>query len=195
MVMAVEYTNRGGKTYYLHVGKTKTGKPRYHFSLKQKDELVDEIPEGYEIYDHPANGRVFLRKKLPQIITDIERHIVEKELKTGDTSRWYLVDIKEKVMTVFESNQNIDRLKEIFSSRAPLDDISSIDDILNFAVEYGPIMRFVLEDEKKRTFRAERYCFLGSIDDWICIGGPGPLKKIAKEYIKHLGQDSFFELY
>jgi len=191
----VEYTNREGKTSYLHVGKTKTGKPRYHFSMKRDGKLVDEIPEGYEIYEHPANGRVFLRKELPQLITDIEKHIVEKELKNADTSRRYLVDIKEKVMTIFESNQNIDRLKEIFGSKAPLNDPSNIDDLLNIAVDYSPIMRFVLEDEKNRAFIAERYCFLGSIDDWIYIGGPDPLKKIAKEYVKHLGQDSLFELY
>lgn len=195
MVVAVEYKNRSGKTYYLHIGKTKTGKSKYHFSLKQKGELADEIPEGYEIYEHPANGRVFLRKELPRLITDLEKHIVEKELKKADPSKWYLVDIKGKEMTIFESNQDIDRLKAIFGPRAPLNDPSFMDDILSIAVEYGPIMKFVLQDEKKRTFGVERYCFLGSIDDWIYIGGPGPLKKIAKEYVKHLGQDSFFELF
>lgn len=193
--MAVEYKNRSGKTYYLHMGKTKTGKPKYHFSLKQKGELSDEIPEGFEIYEHPANGRVFLRKELPRLITDFEKHIVEKELKKADPSKWYLVDIKGKEMTIFESNQDIDRLKAIFGPRTPLNDPSLMDDILSMAVEYGPMMRFVLEDEKKRTFSVERYCFLGSIDDWIRIGGPGPLKKIAKKYVKHLGQDSFFELF
>ena len=193
--MSVEYKTRKGKIYYLHVGKTKTGKPRYYFSMKRDGELVDEIPEGYEIYEHPANGQVFLRKKLPRLITDIEKHIVEKELKNADTSKRYLVDIKEKDITIFESDQDIGRWKEIFGPKAHLNDPSFMDDILAFEVDYSPIMRFVLQDEKKRTFIAERYCFLGSIDDWIYIGGPGPLKEIAKEYVRHLGQESFFELY
>ena len=45
--------NKGKKTYYLHQGKTKTGKPKYYFSTKIKGDLVEEIPEGYEIYEHP----------------------------------------------------------------------------------------------------------------------------------------------
>ena len=79
--MGVEYKNRKGKTHYLHVGKTKTGKPKYYFSMKKDGELVDAMPEGYEIYEHPANAQVFLRKKLPQLITDLEKDIVERELK------------------------------------------------------------------------------------------------------------------
>jgi hypothetical protein len=70
--MLVTYKNRRGKTYYLHEGRTKTGKPKYNFSLKNNGELVDEIPDGYEIYEHPGTGGVFLRKKLPQLILNIE---------------------------------------------------------------------------------------------------------------------------
>ena len=47
--MLVTYNNTRGKTYYLHEGRTKTGKPKYHFSLKNNGELVDELPDGYEI--------------------------------------------------------------------------------------------------------------------------------------------------
>jgi len=195
MVVSVEYKNRKGKNYYLHVGKTKTGKPKYYFSMKTEGELPDAIPEGYEIYEQPANAQVFLRKKLPQLITDLEKHIVEKELQNAALSRWYLVDIKGEELTIFESNQDIDELKEIFGSMAPSNDPSFVNDILGITVDYAPIMKFILEDKEKRTFVVNRYCFLGSIDDWIFIGGPGPLKEIGKDYIKHLGQESLFELF
>ena len=58
--MAIEYINRKGDTYYLHERKTKTGKPKYHFSMKKDGELVESIPHGYEIYENP-NAQVFLR--------------------------------------------------------------------------------------------------------------------------------------
>ena len=197
--MTVSYKNRKSKTYYLHKGKTKTGKPKYHFSLKSKGELVDEIPEGYEIYEHPAHGQVFLRKKLSQIITDIEKHIVEKELKEIEVPYNHLLDIRGKTITIFESHQDVDALKDIFSARFGqgfrpfgLDADSTIDDIINIALDYSPIIRLSLQDEKKRTFIAERYSFRGSTDDWVQIGGPGSLKEIAKEHVKHLGQDSLF---
>ncbi len=59
--MTVTYTNRKGRKYYLHRGVTKTGKPRYYFSRKEKGELVDEIPTGYEI-NESVNGIVSLAK-------------------------------------------------------------------------------------------------------------------------------------
>ena len=90
--MPVTYKNRRGKIYYLHKGKTKTGKSKYHFSFKNKGELVDEVPDGYEIYEHPPNGQVLLRKKLPRFITDIESHMIEKELKKIEGARRYLFD-------------------------------------------------------------------------------------------------------
>jgi hypothetical protein len=56
------------------------------------------------------------------------------------------------------------------------------------------MLQFLLEDEKRRTFTAQRYCFIGSIDDWIDIGH-GALTKLVKRYVKHLGQESYFELF
>jgi hypothetical protein len=53
IAMEIEYINRRGKKHYLHEGKSKTGKPKYFFSLKSEGTLVKTIPEGYEIYEHP----------------------------------------------------------------------------------------------------------------------------------------------
>ena len=40
----------------------------------------------------------------------------------------------------------------------------------------------------------QRYCFIGSIDDWIDIGKPGKLLTLVKKYVKHIDKESFFEL-
>jgi hypothetical protein len=34
MIMPITHVNAKGKTYYLHQGVTKTGKPKYHFAMK-----------------------------------------------------------------------------------------------------------------------------------------------------------------
>ncbi|MGK7910538.1 MAG: hypothetical protein AB4050_03505, partial [Synechococcus sp.] len=60
---------------------------------------------------------------------------------------------------------------------------------------YSPMMRFVLVDVKRRQFVAERYCFFGAIDNWILIGEADELSKLVRRYVKHLGQDSYYELY
>ena len=36
----VRYRNRKDKEHYLHVGKTRTGKPRYFFSMKKDGTLA-----------------------------------------------------------------------------------------------------------------------------------------------------------
>jgi hypothetical protein len=59
--MTATYTNRKGKTYYLHQGKTKLGNPKYFFALRDEGNLVEAIPSGYEVYENP-NGQVFLRR-------------------------------------------------------------------------------------------------------------------------------------
>jgi hypothetical protein len=54
---------------------------------------------------------------------------------------------------------------------------------------------FHLVDATRRIFQTQRYCFLGSVDDWIEIGKPGKLSTLVKKYVKHLGQDSYVELW
>src|SRR5262249_16791817 len=58
-VVPITHTNAKGKTHYLHQGTTKTGKPKYHFSLQSEGTLAEFIPAGFEIYETP-NAQVFL---------------------------------------------------------------------------------------------------------------------------------------
>ena len=41
--MPITYTNAKGKTYYLHQGTTKTGKPKYHFSMQSNGALAEYL--------------------------------------------------------------------------------------------------------------------------------------------------------
>ena len=195
--MPVKYINKGKKTYYLHQGKTKTGKPKYYFSMKDKGNLVEKIPGGYKIYEHPANAQVFLRKKQPQIVTDIESYLINKYLNKLKRPYRYIFDIKGKIITIFESNQNIDAIKELFK-RMPFGKYQSescIAEMLDQETTYRPVMRFILEDETRRIFVAERFCFKGSVDDWININMPDSLENLLKTYLKRLGKDSFYEFF
>jgi hypothetical protein len=61
-------------------------------------------------------------------------------------------------------------------------------------ITYSPMLQFVLSDEKQRAFVAQRYCFRGAIDDWIDLGH-GPLATVVRKYVKHLGKESYFDLF
>ena len=85
----------------------------------------------------------------------------------------------------------MDTLREInirFSARG-------LEDYAVRNAHYTPVMRFVLQDEVQRAFEPERYCFRGSVQDWISIGEPDQLQTLASRFLKHLGTDSMYELY
>lgn len=190
--MAVEYVNRKRDRYYLHERKTKKGNPSYFFSKKEDGVLVDSIPDGYEIYENP-NAQVFLRKILPKIFTDEELSVVEDAVKKHSAAKHFVVDVKGNSIVVFLPDQDLDQLKTIFSGFV-LPGSTKLDRIFEERTSYSPMMRFVLTDREKRKFDVERWCFLGSIDDWMYINSSNDLAKLAKRYCKHLGRESFYDL-
>ena len=199
--MAVQFTNRIGKQYYLREGKTKTGKPRYFFSAQQqgKGEVVDQIPAGYEVYEHPENAQVFLRKIRSQLISDLEIQLVEKAVNALRRSKRYIIDRKDEYITIYESSADVENVKKIFSDflkSTPLRSGITADDAINMLVggNYTAMLRFHLENIEQRTFTVERFCFRGTIDDWIYLDGPENLKTLIDKYIKLVGTDDFFDV-
>ena len=189
----VVHTNRKGNTYYLHVGKTKKGNPRYWFSTKESGELVKEIPEGYEIYENP-NAQVFLRRIQLKEILDEEIAVLDAELKAHAKPTKYIIDTKGKVVTIFWTSQ---------SDHIPTDmdrffGIARMQEWEVRNAHFTPVFRLTLVDPEERLFIAERFCFRGSIDDWISLfagGGPDSLQVLAERYVPHLGEESFYELF
>ena len=61
--------------------------------------------------------------------------------------------------------------------------------------EYSEAMKFKLHDKKHRLFTVFRYCYRGSVDDWIPIGTPNLLKAQVKKFIKYINTNDYFDLY
>src|SRR5262245_24448333 len=114
----ITYTNAKGKTYYLHQGTTKTGKPKYHFSMQSNGALAESIPEGFEIYENP-NAQVFLRRIPPKIITDEERQIVEDGMRKYASAQDYKIDVKGNAIVVYTADQDIETLAGLFQDIYP----------------------------------------------------------------------------
>ena len=193
--MSITYTNRKSKTYYLCQGTTKTGKPRYYFAREPKDELLDEIPEGWEISES-VNGIVSLVKKRPAQILPEEIAAVEAAVKRHPKSRNYRVNVKHDRIEIYEStgpdaDELLSHLRE--ASMLFLGREQGLREVLEQGAQFTPVMRFILADEAERTFDAERWCYLGSIDDWIFIT-TGPVSQLARQMIPTLGTDAFYEL-
>ncbi len=190
--MSVQHINKRGQTFHLHQGCTRTGKPKYFFSMKGEGSLADQLPDGFEIYENP-NARVFLRRIQPKIITDGEVALVEKGMRQFSQLQYYQIDVKKNAILVFEANQDVDALSEVLSS-FPGARVVDMKGLLARLITYSPKLRLVLVDEEKRVFVAQRYCFLGSMEGWMEIGKPGKLQNLTRRYLKHLGKDSYFDL-
>ena len=191
--MPITYTNAKGKTHYLHQGTTKTSKPKYHFSMQSEGTLAETIPAGFELYENP-NAQVFLRRIPPKIITDEERQVVEEGMRKYAEVQDYKIDVKGNAIVVYTPSQSVEEFAQLLKGLNPFVSENQVREFFARSVQYSPMLQFVLDDEKRRTFTAQRYCFIGSIDDWLAIGH-GTLTKLVKRYVKHLGRESYFELF
>jgi hypothetical protein len=196
--MPVTYTNRKGQTYYLCQGLTKTGKLRYYFAREPIEGPPDQIPEGYRISES-VNGVVSLVKDRPQLIMPQEVAGVETVLARHPKGCDYRVGVQKNQIVIYERlGPDIDTLSAIFGKISAFQsDIvkARLQEQLDKLARFSPIMRFILVDQGERKFTAERWRYMGDIDDWIDSGESEKLEKLARRLIPKLGTDDFIELF
>lgn len=169
--MPVQHINRRSQVYYLYQGTTKTGKPKYFFSMKIKENRLDALPDGFEIYENP-NAQVFLIKKEPPLITDIERQAVISAIKKNKSVEYFIVDVRKKHITIYTAQQNV----TFFHEDPWLSKLRQQGNIQMLLTYMGEI-RFELVDKNQRYFIAERFCYSGSVDNWVLISTPDRLPR------------------
>lgn len=177
--MPITDTNAKKKTYYLHQGTTKIGKPKYYFSMKCEGTLADSIPEGFEIYEAP-DARVFLRRIPPKIIWDKEKQVVEDEMRKYSGVQDYKIDIRGNTIEVYTAIQERETFSEMFAAMRPAPSKAKIAELVTQLMRFSLRMKFVLEDEECRTFVAQCPGFFGWLDDWIDIEKPGKLSTLVE---------------
>ena len=200
--MPITYTNRKGVTYTLCQVTTKRGKPRYVFAREPKGELVGQIPDGWTISES-VNGIVSLVKDRPAQILPQEVELVEAAVARHPKGQNYRVAVKHNRIEIYERiGPDADEVLEIlanFGLRTALGSqvsgrLGQLRADMDRRAQFTPVLRFILDDKKQRTFHTERWCYLGGIDDWIYVGRAGPLDEVGREWVPRLGTDAFFEV-
>ena len=193
--MPITHTNRKGTVYYLHQGITKTGKPRYYFAREPSERGIERIPDGYEITES-VNGVVSLRRVTPQLISDLEVQAVKLAVQSHSHLRRYRVDVKKDAITIYEPvGGMIDEvMKKIWGGTIPDSTLERIRLENERYAQYTPVMRFLLMDAEKREFTVERMCYRGGMEGWLSLHRWGNIRSLGKQYIHHLGKESFFDL-
>jgi len=183
--VTVQYTNFRGDEYFLHVRKTSKGNPSYYFKKDDPSSSIDEIPDGYEIYEHP-NGRVFLTKKSKKKIDEEEVQIVDKAMKAYSPIKDFKLDVKQKSIYIYTYEKTI-----------PFDENPLIVEALSDPKykTYDTKLCFTLIDKETREFKVVRKSHIGPRNEqWGQIDSSKDLQKLAETYVQHLGQESFYEL-
>jgi hypothetical protein len=195
--MPVTYTNRKGMTYTLYRGQTKTGKPRYYFGRGGEGEPVAEAPPGYTISES-VNGVVSLVKDRPSPLEPAEVAAVEAAVRRHPQAHRYRVAAKRDRIEVYErvGDDYADVVYEIGLTALSRSAIAErVRDLEERHARFAPVLRFTLVDRERREFRAERWCYLGSIDDWITLGQTGTAAELARVLVPALGTDAFYDLW
>jgi hypothetical protein len=193
--MPFTYTNGKGVTYYLCQSTTKTGKPRYSFAREPKGVPVEQVPEGFRISES-ANGLVSLERDRPSQILPEEVAAVESAIAHQLKPRNYHVGVKRDQIKISErlgpdANRLIAALGGILG--LPPEAPERLRSELERFGRFAPALRFRLIDANRRSFVVERWCSLGSIDDWIDVGLSGPLNHLVEPAIARLGDESFYD--
>ncbi len=199
--MVVQYTNRKDDIYYLQAGKTKTGKPRYWCGQKLTGEPLDAIPESFEIREDPARAIVTVRKAQPTEISPLEVKILSDGIRQHAGLEHFIVDVEGDSLVVYLPDRGedmADEMRERFGGLLSLmpSRMQETKDWLMRRSNYTKMMRFRLVDPAKRLFVVQRWCFRGSVDDWIGLGRrtAAPLPDLVRAYVQDLGKESFYDL-
>jgi len=189
----LSHVNRRGVEYFLRKGRTRTGKPKYYFTQKTAGCAVAEVPDEYEIYEHPENAQVFLRRKKPIQIRELETAAVDEAVRTQAGLSHYVVDAESQSLVVYLPTVGGD----LFGDEDrfwPLGMRARHMDSCVLQSTYHKMMKFVLSAPKRRLFNCHRWCIRGGRERWHLLDCEKPLNRLLGIYIEHLGKESFYDL-
>lgn len=195
---ALSYTNRHGRTYYLHEGLTKTGKPRYFAARSVREGAIATMPAGFELTES-INGVVSVRRvdASPKLIPDTDVAKVSDALSKHAHLAQHRVEERKNEIIIYEpsggtSSASIDHMAGIFGL-----DRETVVSRLGSAqsrTHFDPVMKFTPATfGQGGHYMAFRMSYRGD-GGWLPLSH-GRLPTLLKKYLRHIGTDEFFELF
>lgn len=191
--MSISFSNVKEKKYFIKKKLTKKGNTTYYMTKKEDEECLDKIPEGYEVFEKYDSGMMFIRKVKDRLFDENEIKIIESELKKNETVLDFRLDIHGDTIKIYtvEDDPFTDSKKDDGSFLSRFRN----DNMIHLLRRFEERMKIKIEKEEgEKIYVFERFCYRGRIDDWITIAYDDELKLLAKEYLPHLGKESYFNL-
>lgn len=182
--MILEYINRKKESHYFIAKATKYGKERYYIVKDKakypKSDLLRDVPQGFEIYEYPEDGRVVLRKTLKSTITSDEIEIIKDEMGKHLTVKDYLIDKTENSIIIYLGHLDKD---EGWGDEEQFLKIQS----------YNYILRF--EKTNNGKYKAQRFCHLSDYFGWITMETNENLEYLAEKFCFHIDKESMLQFW
>ena len=202
--VSVIHVNRKGDEYHLLQSVTKTGKPKYYVSKKPGLNTVEQIPDGFELYEQPTDGMVHFRRIRPTSILPEERTTAIAMILKTTKRDLFFAECEGDSLVIYWPDRDPYAASEILSRMfgIPADLGMLGPSIARKQVDWGvlqmlrtsPVLRFTLRNEAKRTFTAERMCYRGGDEFWLSISKAAKLEELVRTFASHLGKESIFDL-
>ena len=191
----VAYTNRMGVTFYAHVGRTKTGKPRYFVAKTIGDGALSALPDGFEIIES-INGVVSVRR-IPTgtpVVLPGDLDLARAELSRHGHLASHRADVVKGEIIVFEPAGALDPAG--FADMAQrwglgFGALGGFAARVKQRIRYAPVMKFVPAGDGKYSVHRMTYRGHGG---WSWTLATGTLEGLLARYIRPIGTNEFFEL-
>ena len=191
MKKKLTYVNRKGTPYYF---REKSGKRGLQIVCSQKESDADltALPDTHEIVENP-NGQVSCRKKIKHEITTDEMEYAAS-ICPGMVDTRIRLFVEEKSKAIIIHSADTTAMNEIAKFALKFcGNPAGIKAITEGNLRYEPVLKLELIDKKERLFAVYRMCWVGD-GDWLFLKDGGP-PALLEEYVPHIGQESFYELF
>lgn len=195
MKSALAYTNRRGDVFYLHAGKTKTGKPRYFVAKKVGDGALAAMPEGWE-FTESVNCVVSVRRIDPEVptIPAEDLAVVRAELGRRAHLRFHRADAVQGSIIVFEPQGGVSLEGIAVTAKSLGMDPRLVEQRLaglQTRNRYTPVLKFT--PCGRDGYALHRMTYRGD-GGWSWELKRGPLAKVAAKILRLVGTERFFDL-
>jgi hypothetical protein len=191
--MPLSYQNRYQQTYYFKKVPTEKGHFRYYTTKTITDNCIDDLPRGYEFYEHPEYAIVFLRKKIPLFLEEQEISTVHKAITELAHIKDFVVEARGRKIQVFITDINADFLEQNFQDIVEKSS-KTVTELLQQVQRFDLRLIFVLEHPLLRIFRVQKCSFAGFQKRWIDLEKSNDIAYLAQKYCFHLGRDTYYKL-
>jgi hypothetical protein len=162
---------------------TKIGNIRFILS-RSCENTIDELPYGFEVYE-PANSNPIIRRKFERMINENEIEIIKKVLNKICKGLDYVINEKEDGIELYVDEKYNTKLSVVELTYY----MSGIRK--NEKVFYEPSFKI---SRYGNEYHIDRFCFIGSINDWMYIDKDQNLENLCKKYFIHIKNESYYEL-